>query len=490
MAQYVKQHDPWIDYPSTSTLLDANALNGWETGIAAASVKPGFTSGLLIYVSETGSDSNDGLSWGSAFATLAKAVTEASAHGGVRANVFIGPGQFNIGTAASSAVGLTVSQNLHLYGHGQGPGTGNQGGTELRYLGTGIAVETAFDAASGWSGGIIKDLAIINAGTGTIGLHVRNPQNLAYIENVRVGSTANSAQNFSTNAFKVESTDVVNSNQYPGFFQMNRCWGVGGVTPWRVMGGVTQTLLIGCGADSDANTTIGFNHVDNASPATGTDLTLVGFKYEGHNDSVGYKFDVNCNINLIGCTARQDTMGTKNAYQYTPAPTGPGYPRMNLVGCSAMNFATWLGMPNLVLSAGNLGTMSSNTVFTSSYFSLGHSRFRRLGMGGSNHSSGQYALSAGWGSTASVSIRSGCQDQRFEFTVTSAGTGQSANPTVTITFSDGGFIVSPFALVTRNGGAQPTVHPTNVPASSTLTITFPTTPVAGETYTFSGMIVG
>jgi hypothetical protein len=96
---------------------------------------------------------------------------------------------------------------------------------------------------------------------------------------------------------------------------------------------------------------------------------------------------------------------------------------------------------------------------------------------------GDFALSSGFGSTASVGTISG-NDTHARFTVTSAGTGQGANPTVTLTFSDGAMASAPFAIVSRNGGDQADVLPTWTTTTTTLVITFPGTPVAAETYTF------
>jgi hypothetical protein len=66
---------------------------------------------------------------------------------------------------------------------------------------------------------------------------------------------------------------------------------------------------------------------------------------------------------------------------------------------------------------------------------------------------GVIALSAGWGTTASVAVDSGSRDQRMSFTVTSAGTGQGASPTITITFTNGTWTNPPFVSVTRGGSA-------------------------------------
>lgn len=102
---------------------------------------------------------------------------------------------------------------------------------------------------------------------------------------------------------------------------------------------------------------------------------------------------------------------------------------------------------------------------------------------------GDFALSAGWGSTASVGSISG-NDNRLRFTVTSAGTGQGANPTITFTFKDKTWTAAPFAIVSRNGGSQATVVQDWTTTATTFVITWRGTPVAAETFTFEVQVTG
>lgn len=103
-----------------------------------------------------------------------------------------------------------------------------------------------------------------------------------------------------------------------------------------------------------------------------------------------------------------------------------------------------------------------------------------------------FVLSAGWGTTASLAFSAAglARDMRGTIIVTSAGVGQAANPTITLNFKDGAFPEAPSALVARNGGNQPAVLPTWGRSVVQLLITFPGTPVAGETYNFSWMLMG
>src|SRR5688572_29825878 len=93
-------------------------------------------------------------------------------------------------------------------------------------------------------------------------------------------------------------------------------------------------------------------------------------------------------------------------------------------------------------------------------------RFKRVNTNlGKALVAGDFAFSAGFGATASVStIEAGATDQSFQIVITSAGAGQAANPTCTLTFADGAFrnpdgsTYVPVAVACRGGGSQPTVQ--------------------------------
>lgn len=100
--------------------------------------------------------------------------------------------------------------------------------------------------------------------------------------------------------------------------------------------------------------------------------------------------------------------------------------------------------------------------------------------------------SAGFGSTAAVSAAVG-YDQGFSFSVTSGGSGISANPTVTITFKDGTWTNPPQFIVSRNDAATPaptTAYVTWTTTATTLTITFNGTPTSGQVYNFVALAMG
>ena len=106
---------------------------------------------------------------------------------------------------------------------------------------------------------------------------------------------------------------------------------------------------------------------------------------------------------------------------------------------------------------------------------------------------GDFSLSAGWGTTATVSsVVTRSRDQRGTLTVSSSGTGQAANPTIVFTFTDGAWTTAaPFATIMREGGDQVTVGVRVTAITTTsLTMTFDGTPVDTETYVITWMILG
>lgn len=102
---------------------------------------------------------------------------------------------------------------------------------------------------------------------------------------------------------------------------------------------------------------------------------------------------------------------------------------------------------------------------------------------------GDFALSAGWGNTATVTAVVGT-DQAWTITVTANGTGIAANPTVTLTFHDGTWTNAPTAISKMVGGAGTITALTDAPTATTWVITFNGTPVATSTYIISGILIG
>ena len=107
---------------------------------------------------------------------------------------------------------------------------------------------------------------------------------------------------------------------------------------------------------------------------------------------------------------------------------------------------------------------------------------------------GDFALSAGWGTTASIAVTSTAKDQRGGFGVTCNGASIAANPDVTLTFKDSLFPEIPAVVIVK---AEITpVAPTTAywailsTTTGSVTFLFVGTPVAGSTYSARYMVMG
>jgi hypothetical protein len=101
---------------------------------------------------------------------------------------------------------------------------------------------------------------------------------------------------------------------------------------------------------------------------------------------------------------------------------------------------------------------------------------------------GDFALSAAWGSTASITAITG-SDSRFILEITSAGIGQAANPTITLTYVDGAWSSAPFPMISDNGSIDAgggVLRPIfNIATRTTTQVVwdmFDPVPVAGDVY--------
>ena len=108
---------------------------------------------------------------------------------------------------------------------------------------------------------------------------------------------------------------------------------------------------------------------------------------------------------------------------------------------------------------------------------------------------GDFAIGAGWGGTATKSVRSGSTDQRGVITITaSATTPAQATATVALTFADGAYASTPpyfnvTLLSSSNAAAEPSELEACACTTTALTWTFGTLPVATKTYVFSYVVI-
>lgn len=132
-------------------------------------------------------------------------------------------------------------------------------------------------------------------------------------------------------------------------------------------------------------------------------------------------------------------------------------------------------------NTGSLGTTSFHWATTYA---------RRASYKGTALTTGDFSASAGWGSTASVSAATG-DDVHGTVTIASAGSGQGASPTVTLTFKNGTWTAAPVCVTsTVPGAAAQTVNWTANEAAASVVFTFNNTPSAGSSYAVKWLCLG
>lgn len=122
----------------------------------------------------------------------------------------------------------------------------------------------------------------------------------------------------------------------------------------------------------------------------------------------------------------------------------------------------------------------------------GRNRGRLDGSSGTALASGDVAIGAGWGNTATKAVTSGSNDQCGQIVVTSGGTGQAqATATVVITFADGAYASTPRCVLvtTTNDNSIDTGHATYAVTTTTLTMTFSLLPVDTKIYKFNYAVI-
>ena len=117
----------------------------------------------------------------------------------------------------------------------------------------------------------------------------------------------------------------------------------------------------------------------------------------------------------------------------------------------------------------------------------------RFHAGGNAVVAGDLALSAGWGTTATDAVTlATSRDQALVYTITSGGTGQAANATITWTFGDGTWTSVPVCMIEQSGGTGLALgQPTRSSSSATAYVWIvPGLPVAGSTYEYTMICIG
>jgi hypothetical protein len=186
-----------------------------------------------------------------------------------------------------------------------------------------------------------------------------------------------------------------------------------------------------------------------------------------------------------GATPAPSATGPTGAVVFLPQSTGNSQNSqgflMQATGSGGNSLNQWVYVSNF---GDMLWTSDSSNALT---FAVGYSGLmsynRPFAQLGSAVVAGDFALSAGWGSTASIASVRG-EDALAQVTVTANGSGIAVNPSITFTYHDGSFI-NGIALVSRCDANSPQIGNVWVATafnSTSVQIFFLGTPVAGNTY--------
>lgn len=151
---------------------------------------------------------------------------------------------------------------------------------------------------------------------------------------------------------------------------------------------------------------------------------------------------------------------------------------------------TWVGAVAAAL-AGNVGFLNTEAPALSfGGVQLQRVSGTRYSGTGVPHVAGDYVLSGGWGNTATVSALA-AKDTGGRVTITASGTGQAANPTVTLTFKEGTWTNIPAIAAGRGDIVAPTGYwALTTPSATAPVFTFVGTPVAASVYILDFTVMG
>jgi hypothetical protein len=403
----------------------------------------------------------------------------------VPVTILFGYATYTITSGVGANPAFNVTSPVNIIGVGQSVPAGALGFTPSEC--------TVFQAGSGWTGQYV--IGISTSAVGAYGTAANSSvRNIVCDGNLGVSS---GVQIISTFGVTIEDVSFMNplvgvniqapgTNAFSEGSRLNRVfisnpadWGIaltGGVANASVANanwGSIWVSLFTAGSVAiltDANAAFKNSHVDyvkvwmnntGGSPVTETALQ-VGTNMDG---TVFDSFNIEV----------QTVPGGSTLNGILVSPSSVNMPSILNYVTQGGTVVNTLGVATTSLSTRQLTGYLSQSMFT---------HFTQATIGKAQVA-GNIALSAGWGTTATVTAVSGTS-QRMQFTVNSSGTGQAANPTITITFAET-WPVTPFMLAKMVGGtgAITTVASEGSASTTSVALTFIGTPAAGSTYIFN-----
>jgi len=175
-----------------------------------------------------------------------------------------------------------------------------------------------------------------------------------------------------------------------------------------------------------------------------------------------------------------------NGLSILPSGVTPGTYTNATVTVNAQGFVTALTQGTPSGANQQLSNLSGTVAINQS---LNNVPLSRITMTGTALSLSDFALN-GWGSSAASSSTVIGTDIGFTLTIVAAGTGQTLNPTVTLTFHDGPYTNAPVYVCGNSHGTSNRADVDYVPTISTLPMTWLSTPNASQTYVISCVGLG
>ena len=251
-----------------------------------------------------------------------------------------------------------------------------------------------------------------------------------------------------------------------------------------------ETTAVG-NLDIDGNTILRTSQADNAIEVdAGDDINVTRNRIEGFNNAIAVSPSINATMARIRIEGNDIDGPGADGVDIDATEAGAAitdlYIRHNTIANAAIGVDIDGNVARATLGRSDVpGTTTRLRVVTPI-----PDLAREDGEAGTNSVDVDFALSAGWGSTATVTVVGGSTDLRGSVDVLCQGAGIAANPTITYTFRDGEFPTAPFVFVQRNDINAPSpVELTITSSVAQFVVTFNDLPVTATTYTFDYHLV-
>lgn len=230
---------------------------------------------------------------------------------------------------------------------------------------------------------------------------------------------------------------------------------------------------------------------------------VVGGKYDVLVSGGGATTKLYTDIAAVGGESRTSTIYSGTAWKLDSVRALAAADLLLDVSTAGVNKFKVMGDGEVVAGAAgathNLtGTLTTSTTITATAGNIqataGDFDGRRLKMdNGTSLVIGDFTLSAGWGTTAIISLSQVSYDTRGVFSISANGAGIASDPTVKLIFKDGTYTVAPVTVIIRSQStsAPTTAFWTQSVSSATQVIwQFVGLPVSGNTYEASYIVIG